>query len=618
MVRELLSPEVGKKLILLGNEAIVRGSLEAGVRFVSTYPGTPASEIGDRFAVIAKEAGIYFEYSTNEKVAMEAAAGASFAGLKSLVAMKHFGINVASDSLLPIAYVGTRGGMVVIVADDPSGWSSAQSEQDSRYYPRMGHIPLLEPSNPQECKEVTKFAFELSKQFEIPVIIRTTTRVAHTRSPVTFGQITKIDGKGRFIKDLERYNTLPPNVIALHEKIVEKNEKIRDFFEQSELNFIVNKKKSKFGIITSGVSFNYVVDALDELGIKIPVLKLTTTHPLPRKKIIDFLKLLKSVLIVEELEPVLEKDIKVIAQEEKLKIEIRGKNLVPRAGELTPEKVLLAISKFLNKKPSFNFDLHLKKFKRVDVSRRFPVMCPGCPYRPAFYAVKEAAGEEVVLGGDIGCYMLGIFPPANAADFILNMGAGEGVIHGINKASDQKTIAFIGDSTFFHAGIPALMNMVFNKSNPLVIILDNLTTAMTGHQPHPGTGITGIGEKTRTIVIEDMVKACGANVKVVDPYNIQEMISAVKESLKSKETSVIVARRECRLLFLRKAKKADIKLNKFQINPKRCNKCGICLERFGCPAIYKDEKGFYINEELCNGCGVCSQICPSKAIEVKK
>lgn len=619
MIREILSPEIGKKLILLGNEAIVRGAIEAGVQFVSTYPGTPASEIGDKFAVIAKEAGIYFEYSVNEKVAIEAAAGASFAGLKSLVAMKHFGINVASDSLLPIAYVGTIGGMVVVVADDPSGWSSAQSEQDSRYYPRMGHIPVIEPSNPQECKEVTKFAFEISKNFEIPVIVRTTTRVAHARSPVIFGEIKKTNGKGRFVKDLERYNTLPPNVIAMHEKIVKKIEKIRDVFELSKLNFIINEKKGKFGIITCGASFNYVIDALDELGIKIPVLKLTTTYPLPRKKIINFLKFLNTALIIEELEPVLENDIKAVVQEAGLKIKIRGKDLVPRAGELTPEKVLLALSKFLNKKPSFNFDLHLKKFKEIDIPPRFPTMCPGCPYRPLFYAVKKAAGEDAIRGGDIGCYMLGMLPLVNVMDFILNMGAGEGIIHGINISTDQKTIAFIGDSTFFHAGIPALINMVFNKSNPLVIVCDNLTTAMTGEQPHPGTGITGMGEETKVIAIEDIVKACGVNlVKIVDPYNIEETISTIQEFLKSKEPSVVIARRECRLMFVRKAKRAGIKVTKFQISPEKCNQCEICLLEFGCPAIYKDERGFHIDPELCNGCGVCPQICSSKAIEVKK
>jgi len=315
-MHKVLLDDVGKNVILLGNEAIVRGALEAGVQFASTYPGTPASEIGDTFARVAKDAGIYFEYSTNEKVAFEAAAGAAFSGLRSMVSFKQFGLNVAFDSVSPVAYVGVEGGMVVAVADDPSGWSSAQSEQDSRYLMRTAHMPVLEPSDAQECVDFVKVAFDLSERFKIPVFARLTTRVNHTRSVVRLGKIVKGKKKAKFVKDPEKYYNLPPKIIKMHEQMAAKIEKIRsEVSEKSELNRIVNDgASSELGIITSGVSFNYVMDAMNELGLKLPVLKLGITHPLPERKIKAFIKKFKSIMIVEELEPVLEKEVQAFAK----------------------------------------------------------------------------------------------------------------------------------------------------------------------------------------------------------------------------------------------------------------------------------------------------------------
>lgn len=609
--------EKEKKIILLGNEAIVRGALEAGVKFATTYPGTPASEIGDTFAQVAKQTGIYFEYSTNEKVALEAAAGASFSGLRSIVSFKNFGLNVASDSFFPVAYFDLNAGLVIVVADDPSCFSSAQSEQDSRHYSFLAHVPMIEPSDPQECKDFTKIAFEISENYKIPVLIRLTTRVSHTRGIVLLGEIEKKEAKGFFKKD-DKYFNLAPKIIELHKKLLEKMDKIKEFSEKTEINFVVNEKsKSKFGIITSGISFAYVMEALEDFKLKVPVLKLSLTNPLPEKKIANFLKNLKKVLIVEELDDILEEKVKAIAKDSNPKMKVYGKELIPKAGELSQEIVFAAIGKILGKNLNKIEEIS-KKYKPIEMARRFPVMCPGCPHRATFYAVKKVA-KDAVFGGDIGCYMLGILPPLKTLDFIISMGAGEGVVHGIKKATKQKTIAFIGDSTFFHAGIPGLINMVFNKSNPLVIILDNRVTAMTGHQPHPGTGKTGISEETKAINLENLVRACGVeNVKVVDPFNLKEMEEAVKEFLEKDSISVIIARRYCQLLAVRDKKREGIKIPKFAILQEKCTKCGVCLNEFACPAIKKEGENFVIDEELCTGCAVCFQVCPYNAIRVKE
>lgn len=534
-----------KKLILLGNEALVRGALEAGVQFVSTYPGTPSSEIGDIFCRIAKDIGVRFEYSTNEKVALESVIGASFSGLKSLAAMKSFGLNVCIDSLLPFCYTGSKGPTVIIVGDDPSCWSSAQSEQDSRAYSYLAHIPTLEPSDPQECKDFTKLAFEISEKFKTPVLIRTTTRVAHQRAPIKLSPILKNFSKGNFIKDPNRFITLPPRVLSMKKELLAKIGKIKEFSENSKINLIQKAKtsaKSRLGVITSGVSYLYIREAVEDLRIDLPILKLGFFYPLPERKIKNFIKSLKEVLIVEELDPYLEKEVEGLAKSVNCQLKIFGKELLPKVGELKPEYIVSALGKIKG--------LKIKQKTPVFPSfpRRSPSFCPGCYYRLVFAAVKKVAPKNTVFGGDIGCYMLAGLPPFEIQDYLSSMGSSIGIAHGIQKATDQKLITFIGDSTFFHAGIPALINTVFNKSNPLIIILDNQTTAMTGHQPHPGSPQEGEGIK-----IEDIVKACGVkNLKIIDPVNAEEMENSIKEFLEKNEVSVIIARRLCWLLSQRK------------------------------------------------------------------
>jgi indolepyruvate ferredoxin oxidoreductase alpha subunit len=569
-MREILSKEVGKKIILLGNEAVCRGAIESGVDFVSTYPGTPASEIGNTFWQIKEELkklnpNFHFEFSTNEKVAMEAAAGAALSGFKSLVAMKHFGLNVASDFLHTLMYSGTEGSMVIFVADDPSCWSSAQSEQNTRFYSLMAHIPTLEPSSPQEFKDFTKFAFELSRKFKIPVMIRSTTRASHQSGPVILGEIPNSKFQiPKFVKDQRRFSTMAPRVLEMKKELFEKIDEIKREAEKSNLNKIIyGNSKEKFGILASGVSFLYVMEALKKLNLKLPVLKLGFVYPLPERKILKFLRNLKMVLVVEELEPYLEREIAILAKKENLKVEILGKGekieggriwkerkaILPQVGELKPEYVEIAISKILNKKPSFNYQLHLKKFEKIKIPARPPILCPGCPYWWVINAIKKVVDpQKVIFGGEIGCYMLFSHKVINLQDYLYCMGSSTSVAHGISKMTKQKVICFIGDSSFFHAGIPALINTVFNQSNPLIIILENRTTAMTGHQPHPGVG------DGKAINIEDIVKACGIkNVKVVDQVeNPKEFEETLKEFLEKDEVSVIIARHICALLEKKK------------------------------------------------------------------
>jgi len=561
---DVLEQKPGKKTIFLGNEAIVRGALESGVNFVSTYPGTPASEIGNIFSQIAKATGVYFEFSVNEKVALEAGIGASFSGLKVLVAMKHFGLNVCSDSLIPLCYTGTLGPLVLLVADDPSCWSSAQSEQNSRAFSYLAHIPTLEPSDPQECKDFTKLAFEISEKFKIPVMIRTTTRAAHQSSPVILGEIIKEKKEGKFIKNPRQFSTMPPRVLEMKKELLEKIKKIQEFSEKSEINQIYKGQTPvNLGIITSGISYLYVMEALKELNIALPVLKLGFFYPLPEKKIKNFLKKLKKVLIVEELEPYLEKEIERLAKVSNPKLQIFGKNHLPEVGELKPENVILAISQIAGKKTKFNFKEHLQNFQKINFQKRYPQLCstqiapPGCPYWLVFSAIKKAAPKNTIFGGDIGCYMIAANPPHFLQDYLSSMGSSIGIAHGIRRSAKERVIALIGDSTFFHAGIPALINTVFNKSNPLIIILDNRTAAMTGHQPEPGAAIRTDSEyqlepeegKIPSIKIEDIAQACGVkNLKVIDPQNFEEMVNTIKEFLEKEGVSVIIARRICALL----------------------------------------------------------------------
>jgi indolepyruvate ferredoxin oxidoreductase, alpha subunit len=545
------------KKILLGNEAIVRAAIVSGVTYVTGYPGCPSAEIGDEFGKIAKDYGVYAEYATNEKVALESAIGASFSGLKTLVNMKSFGINVCADSLFPLAYTGTKGAMVIVVADDPSCWSSAQSEQNSRGYAYLSHIPVLEPADPQECYDFTKIGFEISEKFNTPVILRTVTRCAHQRAVVNFEEPKKVvraDMRiGNFVKNHHQFSTMPPRTLEMKKELLEKIKKIEAYANKSVLNKIIGKA-NKVGIISSGVASLYVMEALEELGLDLPVLKLGSFYPLPKDKIIKFIKPIKKVLIVEELDGYVEKELMVIAKDSNCKLEIFGKNVLPIIGELNAEKVAVALSKIVGGKIKFNEF----KIKPLDLPERTARLCEGCPYWNVFPVLKRIA-PNAIFGGDIGCNMIASLQPHDLSDYMFAMGAGLGISHGVKKSTNQKVISIMGEGTFFHSGIAPLINVVYNKSNPLVIVLDNRITAMTGHQPNPGMGKNLMGEDAIELRIEEIAKACGVkHIRVLDQINIKEFEDTVKEFLDKDEVSLIVAKKVCALLARRQQKAKEV------------------------------------------------------------
>lgn len=599
------------KAILLGNQAVARGALEAGLGFASAYPGTPSTEIGETFSKIAKKTGIYFEYSTNEKVAAEAAAGAAFSGVKSLVCFKNFGFNVASDSIYPLAYHGVEAGMVIVCADDPGCHSSGQSEEDSRYFARVAHMPLLEPADPQECKDFVKIAFEISEKIKIPVILRTTTRVSHASGIVELNVIPKLKTQGAFKKG-NALRTMPPKILQVHKELDDKLESIKNY---EKINKII-AGKGKIGIIASGVSYHYALEAMKMLGLELPVLKLGMTWPVPDKIIEKFIKNLKSVVVIEELEPIIEKEVLAIAKKANPKLIVHGKNHLPGVCELRQEIVAEALAKITKKKFKINHANNLN----LKIPRRIPTLCPGCPHRSTFWAAKQTISKETPMCGDIGCYMIGILPPNNVFDSMICMGAGSGIAHGIKKATKQKAVSFIGDGTFFHSGISPLINEVYNDSDNLTIILDNRWTAMTGHQPNAGTGINAEGDSAKTISTENIAKGCGVeNIEVANCYNINETKEKINLLMKKPGKKVLVAKGECRLQFMKNAKKRGINVPIYKINEDKCTKCGKCLYEFGCPAIQKNAKGnYFIDPVLCLGCAGCMQICPAAAISIKE
>jgi indolepyruvate ferredoxin oxidoreductase alpha subunit len=550
-----LMAEKGERLLLLGNEAIVRGALEAGLGFATTYPGTPASEIGDNLARLAEETGIYFEYSVNEKVALELAAAAAVSGVRSLVAMKHVGLNVAADAFMSTIYTGTRAGFVIITADDPSLHSS-QNEQDNRYYSYISSAPLLEPADPQEAYAMAKAAFALSEELELPVLLRTTTRVSHTRAGVEVGELPppeKRKVKGHFVKEPLRFVIVPSVARNSHKVLLERLERAEAKAEESPFNFVFGEGE-ELGIVTSGVSYAYVRDSIEELKVqeRVRVLKLGMSYPLPKGVIGQFLKSVERLLVVAELEPILETMLRAEANELGLDTEIYGKGMggLSRLYEYDPDRVSSAIAQALNipgKEPEL-----LQPFSD-GLPDRPPVLCPGCPHRASYYALKLALGKEfkdTIFTTDIGCYTLGLLPPLSMADHLLCMGSSVGTAGGFSRATGQRTVAFIGDSTLFHAGLPALVNAVHNRHKFLVVILDNRTTAMTGHQPHPGLEFCAAGPAP-AVPIERVVEGCGVrHIHVIDPLDLQKATEVFKEALKEseEEITVVISRHPCALL----------------------------------------------------------------------
>jgi len=611
-MHKLLKDNPGEKMLLLGNEAIARGAIEAGVSFASTYPGTPSSEISLNFFQVTQESDLYFEYSTNEKVAMEVAAAAANSGIRSMCVMKHVGLNVAADALMTLAYVGVKGGMVILTADDPFMFSS-QNEQDNRYYAKLSGLPLLEPSSVEEAKEIIGSAFDMSEDLQVPVIVRTTTRINHSTGVVTLKEIKQPQPKGEFTKDPLNLVTVPAVSRRLHVKLLEKYDQAQTLAETSAYNFI--EGDGKWGIVCNGVSYNYVNDAVKDLQIsdKARILRIGFSHPLPPELIKNFLKNCESVLVVEEGEPYMEEAVKAMAQEAGLTLSINGKrkDLFTRLYEYDPAQVKGCIAQY--------FGLDYTPPAVTDISdvptipQRPPTLCAGCSHRATYYEVKKAAeGMATIYPTDIGCYTLGLQPPLSMADFLICMGSSVGTGCGFSQATDQKVISFIGDSTFFHSGIPGLANAVFNNHNLTLVILDNATTAMTGHQPNPGVDMKLMGlEGYGRISIEKVVRALGVEqVLNIKPYKVKKSIETIKEAINFEGVSVIISEEPCALLA------KSLKLSKrkpFQITDK-CKNHRNCMDELACPAFYVWNDRIKIDADLCTGCALCAQICPENAI----
>jgi indolepyruvate ferredoxin oxidoreductase alpha subunit len=576
------------KELLMGNEAIARGVLEAGIKVVTAYPGTPSSEIPMTISRIAKEYNLYFEWSTNEKVAYEVAFAGAATGLRSMVTMKHVGLNVAADAFMASAEVGVDGALVVVSADDPSMHSS-QNEQDNRYFARLANIPCIEPVSPQEAKDFTIKACEISEKYNLPVMLRTTTRVNHTRGDVEIGEVVTLERTPHFEKNAKRFVTVPANARVLKLKLLEKMKSVKIDMDTTE--------GSGIGIIASGIAYNYVKEAVAMLDMDAEIYKLAVTHPLSGT-VTDFLRRHDEVFVVEELEPIVETEVRAIAQKEGIPVTIYGKEFVPREFELNTTRVTNAFKKYKG--------LPEEIPKEYTIPVRPPVLCPGCPHRATFYAMKRAAPKGV-YPSDIGCYTLGVVPPVSAVDTCLCMGASIGFSCGLSKFIPEKVICSIGDSTFMHTGLPALVNAVYNQNKFVIVILDNETTAMTGHQPHPGTGVTGMGEKVPKVYPEKLAEAMGIHTDVVDPHDVKTTVKVMKEAVKSNELRVVVARRPC--IFVDGERGTPYTVTD------ECTGCQVCINQLGCPAIdFEDGKAF-IND-LCIGCGVCAQICPAEAIQV--
>ncbi len=570
------------KELYLGNQAIARGAWEAGLKVISSYPGTPSTEITE-FAATYPE--IYAEWAPNEKVALEVAFGASLAGARSMVCMKHVGLNVAADPLFTASYTGVNGGIVIVVADDP-GMHSSQNEQDSRYYARSAHLPMLEPSDSEECREFAIRAFELSEEYDTPVLLRTTTRVAHSRSLTETGDRKETELRP-YNRNIPKYVMMPAMARGRHIAVEAREKRLAG--DASSLGFHkVRHGTNGIGVVTSGISANYVEEALPEVSI----LKLGMVNPLPMDAIRAFAATVSELYVVEELEPVIEEQLKAAG------LDVKGKELFSLQGEYTAQEIARVIGKKEN----------VPHVPAASVPGRPPVMCPGCPHRGVFYVLKSMG---LTVSGDIGCYTLGAAAPLSTIDAVLCMGASIGMAHGMElaagRAQAEKTVAVIGDSTFIHSGMTGLAEMSYNGGHGTVIILDNSTTGMTGHQNNPTNGKNIHGDPAPKIDLDALCHALGVpDVKTVDPFDLKAFRAAVRDSLAFDGVSVIIARRPCQLL-----KKSPV--TSIRLDESKCRKCRACM-KIGCPALVDTGDRIEIDETLCVNCGLCSELCAFGAL----
>lgn len=613
------------KEFLMGNEAIALGAIAAGVNLVSGYPGTPSTEVLETAAKFRLK-GLYIEWSVNEKTAMEVAAGAAYTGARSMVTMKQVGLNVASDPLMSLEYIGVKGGMVILVADDP-GPVSSQTEQDTRHFAAFSKVPCFDPSSAQEAYEMIQEAFEYSERYGTPVFFRPTTRVCHSYASVSVkesSEYLKRRPEG-FIKDSGRWVIFPRLSYQNHIKIEERNEKLSEDFSSYARNRIypadTHNPSMRKGIVSGGISFTYAMEALKNIGM-VRLLKVATPFPFPEKLALEFLEGLDEVLCLEELDPVLEQALTCVCGKYHLPVKILGKlsHHVRNAGENSRDTVAMDIQKFLDTDMSCGKlehtpadDLTAYPILPPELPIRPPVLCAGCPHRASFYAVKTAMRDKkTIFCGDIGCYTLGNAMPLDMVDTCLCMGAGLGIAQGVGRIEpDTSCFAFVGDSTFFASALTGVVNAVYNQAELTLVVLDNSTTAMTGHQPHPGTGRTMMGNNVPKIPIEAVLRGIGVNaVETADPLDLEAAVSCVKRITSLPGVKAVIFKSPC--IAVTKPDKT------MSIDAGSCINCKKCIRELGCPALTVQDEKVCINNALCTGCTLCSQLCPTHAIHFAK
>ncbi len=588
--------------LLMGNEAIALGAIRAGVRFVCGYPGTPSTEVLETVAIHNKDLKIHVEWSINEKAAMEVGAGASYAGARTMVTMKQVGLNVASDPLMCLSYVGIKGGMVILVADDP-GPISSQTEQDTRHFAKFANLPVLDPSSPEEAYDMVQYAFSLSEELKLPVILRPTTRICHACASIEVDEVIEEHIPDGFVKD-PKWVIFPRLSYMNHIALEKKQRELSDAFSDIKYNTITGD--GNIAVVASGVSYSNAVEAINELGTDLMLYKVGAPYPFPEKQALELIKKVDKILVIEELDPVIEDSLIHLCGLNGIRCEILGKRTgdMINAGEITYETAKSAIAKFCG--ISIEAPVAVEE---IPLPVRPPVLCAGCPHRASFYAVKVAMkNKKAVFSGDIGCYTLGNAKPLDMVDTCLCMGAGITVAQGLHVIEpDAVNFAFIGDSTFFASGITGIINAVYNNTDIVIIILDNSTTAMTGHQPHPGTGTNMMRVAVDSVSIEKVLEGCGVkSIQTINPLDLSASVDAVKTASEYKGVSAIVFRSPCIAIV-----KPDAPY-KIEEN---CINCKKCINEIGCPAIRPLKKSVEIDSTLCTGCGLCAQLCPVSAIK---
>jgi indolepyruvate ferredoxin oxidoreductase alpha subunit len=634
-INKALLKESGEKVLLTGNEAVARGFIEAGVGVATAFPGTPSTQILDTLGPLAAQLGFHAEHSVNEAVAFEVAAGSALAGVRSMMVTKMLGVNLIADPLLVIAITGVNGGLVVVTADDPEQHSS-QNAEDTRYFGMLGKVPVLEPMDGQEAKDMTKYAFELSEELQLPVFVRITSRICHSYFDVTLGDIEPVKREGKFEKDPKRYVMISTLSRARQPILTEKIKRAAKIHSSNPWNKITYFKKGAiseknspavtFGIIASGLTYPYVEEVLDKTKIDAKVLKLATTYPLPKEILKKYFEGLEKVLIFEECEPITELQTRAFVQKEGLNVKILGKEdgLTPQTGELNPDLVGEAIEKLFPVKFKEKLTEPYLRIEEI-LTKRVPALCAGCPHRASYYSIKEALRKMKrggVILGDRGCYNQGVHEPLAGIDTCICMGASIAMASGMYQSGvTEPILAVIGDGTFQHSGIPSLLNAVQHKSKITVVIFDNSITAMTGHQPNPSTGKNLMGEDTPDIDIYSIVKGLGVeDIKIIESFHTKELIEHITKTIDEPGPKVVISKGTCAIVAGRERRVKKETVQRAVVNAELCNGCKVCMKKLGCPAfsMTDGENPHLVILSNCDGCGLCVQVCPRKAISVPR